>query len=59
MTKWKTQRKLSKVKVILGNLFQKAIHTNQARKLQSKQDYYLDFTILGFVWDLLILLKMK
>ena len=59
MTKWKIQRKLFKVKVIQGNLFQKAIHTNQARKLQSKQDYYLDFTILGFVWDLLILLKMK
>ena len=32
MTKWKTQRKLSKVKVILGNLFQKAIHTNQTKE---------------------------
>ena len=41
MTKWKTPRKLFKVKVIQGNLFQKAIHTNQAKKLQSKQNYYL------------------
>ena len=41
VTKWKTQRKLFKVKVIQGNLFQKAIHTNQAKKLQSKQNYYL------------------
>ena len=42
MTKWKIQRKLFKVKVIQGNLFQKAIHTNQAKKLQSKQNCYLD-----------------
>ena len=33
VTKWKTQRKLFKVKVIQGNLFQKAIHTNQAKKI--------------------------
>lgn len=47
MTKWKTQRKLSKVKVILANLFQNAIHTNQAKKnLLSKQNCYLDLTVL-------------
>ena len=59
MIKWKTQRKLFKVEVIEGNIFQKAIHINQAKKLQSKQTCYSDVTILGSVWDLIILLKMK